>query len=356
MNELLIQILNKRSNHPQGEILHARTFFQYASTLLKSRPISFVYEPCDFLAVDWNDLIDPYPIPWNDINIIFTETYHQIAEAIYKLDPEKKYIFVSESYIEDSVFKEQFGNLNVLGYFYNFKESYDYGIELFSPQSHLNWIRRKDNNIHDFFCLIGRRTNLRSRIAMNLLKGNSSNSLIKYHGETLSDPNQDETYDFGNYASVNFYNDYYNIPGGMTKYSKLIQESLYNNFKYEVQIETDPRLGEGWNFVEYHVTEKTIKPLLMNKPCLMLGPQGYNQWLKDSFDIDLSHGNFDLSFDQIASDTQRVDTFVAEAIKHTGTDIKSNHVQSLKNFYGLRLISKKSSEQYIDLYNLLISL
>lgn len=356
MNELLIQILNKGSNYTQGEILYARNYFQYASAFLKSRPISFVYDKCDFLAVDWQDLQDPYPIPWNDVNIIFVETYHQIVETSYKLDTTKKYIFVAESYIDELVFKEQFSDFNVLGYFYNFKEVYDYGTELFSPRSHLNWITREDNHLHDFFCLIGRRTSLRSRIVMNLLKGNTTNSLIKYQGNILSTPNEAVSYDIGNYSSVSFYNDFYNVPGGMTRYSKVIQESLYNNFKYEVQIETDPRQGDGWDFVEYHITEKTIKPLLMNKPCLMLGPAGYNQWLRDMFDIDLSHGNFDLSFDQISNGLQRADAFAAEALNHIDSGILPDDLQSLKNLNGLKLISKKSSEEFIKLYNLLISL
>lgn len=229
---------------------------------------------------------------------------------------------------------------------------------MFNPVHQYTWAQEfnRDPNF-DFFCLIGRTSWLRQHMINRLSAFNLSNSLVKYTGNQLSNslaPDLDPISYNPNlfYSSDNTFRETpWLIP------AKLIPIELYSKFYFEVQHETDPYYSRGWQIQEYHLTEKTIKPLIMGVPCLMLGAPGYNTWLLDSFGIDLSLGQFDMSFDPITNNMQRVDIMLSqipELIRNkVSLDTQEQHATNMLGFTKLRDFNM---QQFRELYNLLQSL
>jgi hypothetical protein len=172
---------------------------------------------------------------------------------------------------------------------------------------------------------------------------------VKYNGSVIGNSGASEKLDCLDYKSGFFDTEVDPTILG-TVPSKLVQSSLYNNFKAEVQFETDSVGGRGWDLTEYHVTEKTLKPLIMGKPCVMYGPVGYLQWLR-TFDIDLGHGNFDINYDSIANDQQRARAVVEQIKKIDFGKVVPSTEQHHRNIVGLHKMCNFSKENTVNLYH-----
>jgi hypothetical protein len=324
-----------------------RDIFDYFATLAKDEDIEWVCKDGKILAVCNRDLESFNEIPWQDINLIAAETCQQIYDLSYKLDYTKAYIFVTESWVEPESLKEKFYGLPLIAHYAVFNEVFNYGQELFSPKSHMSALEiPKQSPDYDFFCLIGRPSKLRHRFVYELVKQDLSQSLIKYNGNVIGNSGAPSQFDRLDYRNGFFGSDYHY---GMSTPSKIIQASLYNNFKLEVQFETDSCNGQGWDLVEYHVTEKTLKPLIMGKPCLMFGPLGYHAWLSQ-FGIDLGHDNFTTDFDSIKSDSDRASAVVKLLEKIDFDKIQSSQEQKDKNLLGMHQLCNLSKTNILDLY------
>ena len=344
-----IRILNHNSENCTITAGHFfRDIIKYFSRLFKDSAIEWG-DGGDILAVTNVDLDKEYNIQWSEINIVFAETCQQIYDLSYKLDQTKAYIFVTESWVNFDHLKEKFHGLPLIAHYAVFNEVFNYGYELFSIKSHLSTVQKsKDPAEHDFFCLIGRQSTLRGRFIHDLARHNLSNSLVKYNGSVVGNSGVSEKLDCLDYKSGFFDTAADSDMLGMLP-SKLIQSSLYNNFKAEIQFETDSVGGRGWDLTEYHVTEKTLKPLIMSKPCVMYGPVGYLQWLQ-TFGIDLGHGNFDIDYDSITNDQQRAQA-VAEQIKKIDFDkVVPSTEHYHRNLVGLHQMCDFSKENTVNLY------
>ncbi len=95
----------------------------------------------------------------------------------------------------------------------------------------------------------------------------------------------------------------------------------------------------------------------MGVPCLMLGAAGYNTWLSDSFGIDLSLGQFDMSFDSITNNVQRLDIMLARMPELIRRKVSLN-TQDLhaKNMLGFSKLRDFNLQQFRELYTLIQSL
>jgi hypothetical protein len=344
-----IRILNHNSENCTITAGHFfRDIIKYFSRLFKDSAIEWG-DSGDILAVTNVDLDKEYNIQWSEINIVFAETCQQIYDLSYKLDQTKAYIFVTESWVNFDHLKEKFYGLPLIAHYAVFNEVFNYGYELFSIKSHLSTVQKsKDPAEHDFFCLIGRQSTLRGRFIHDLARHDLSNSLVKYNGSVVGNSGVSEKLDCLDYKSGFFDTAADSDMLGMLP-SKLIQSSLYNNFKAEIQFETDSVGGRGWDLTEYHVTEKTLKPLIMSKPCVMYGPVGYLQWLQ-TFGIDLGHGNFDIDYDSITNDQQRAQA-VAEQIKKIDFDkVVPSTEHYHRNLVGLHQMCDLSKENTVNLY------
>lgn len=323
-----------------------RDLFEYFTTLLGDDPIEWGSEG-KILAVTNVDLESLQEIHWADVNLIAAETCQQIYDLSYKLDYTKAYIFVTESWVEPSSLKDKFYGLPLIAHYAVFNEIFNYGSELFSAKSHITALEPSvEQPEYNFFCLIGRQTNLRRRFIYEIAKQDLSKCLVKYNSEIIGNSGAPAKFDCLDYKSGFFGSDHHY---GMSTPSKLIQSSLYNNFKAEVQFETDATGGQGWDLIEYHVTEKTLKPLIMGKPCVMFGPVGYHIWLKQ-YNIDLSLGNFKTNFDSIENDQQRVAT-VASLIDEIEFDkVVPNVQQHQQNILGMHQLCDLSKQNTLSLY------
>lgn len=345
-----IQILNPDSENCTITPGHFfRDSFDYFAKILKDTPIKWSGEPSQMLAVTNVDLDGLTEISWADTNIVFAETCQQIYDLSYKLDFTKAYIFVTESWIDFDILKEKFYGLPLIGHYAVFNEVFSYGTDLFTVKNQFTWLdKSKELPEYDYFCLIGRASSLRGRFIYELAKQNLSNSLVKYNGKVIGDSGAPAKFDRLDYSNGFFAVAAETAVGGILP-SKLIQSTLYNNFRAEVQFETDAIGGQGWDLTEYHVTEKTLKPLIMNKPCLMYGPVGYTQWLS-TLGIDLGHGNFECAYDLIENDVNRV-CAVVEEIKNINWDTVSPSEQhSVQNLLGFHKMCNLSKQNCIDLY------
>lgn len=297
--------------------------------------------------LDFESTLDD--IPWEDINIICAETCQQIYDNQYRLDNTKSYIFLTESWVDFDHLKEKFYGIPLIAHYCVFNEVLNYGSELFQARSHLSLLTDipKDAAEYDFFCLIGRKTKLRSNFMFNLSKLDISKSLVKYNGQLVTGSGAPENFDRLDY-STGFY-DGATVHHGMTSPPKLVQEALYKNFKFEIQFETDSSLGNGWDLVEYHVTEKTIKPLIIGKPCLMFGPVGYHAWL-NNFGIDLGHDNFNVEYDSVANDSARASAMI-NYIKTVDIDsVVYNLDCHDKNMLGFLKLCYQSKAACVEMY------
>lgn len=342
-----IKILNATSEDREfrpGNFFH--DLFNYFAFQLKDESIEWGDEG-DILAVTNVDLESLNEIKWQDINLIAAETCQQIYDLSYKLDYSKAYVFVTESWVEQASLKEKFHGLPLIGHYAVFNEIFNYFSEMVSPRSNLTLLEpATEPPLYDFFCLIGRRTNLRQRFMYELAKQDLSKSLVKFNGKVIGNSGAPSEFDLLDYQS-NFFSGTYTH--GMSVPSKIIQHTLYNNFKLELQFETDSLGGQGWDLVEYHITEKTLKPLIMGKPCLMFGPWAYQKWLLQ-YDIVLSHNIFATDFDSIEDDQKRA-IAVSDLIKKIDFDKVTPDVQQhQKNILGMYQLCNLSKANTLKLY------
>lgn len=307
------------------------------------------------LIVDYVDLFLCADIQWHTVNVVFLETFEQAMSAKSKFDVSKSYIFVAESVANRAMLRDAFADLHVIDIFSIFYEVFDYGKQIFDPTSQITELISAHDTIpeFDFFCLLGRRTNTRKQLFYQLNALDLSKSLVRYHGslaENCGAPDLDSVkYQAGSFYQIEL--THKNINPG-----KIFQIDLYKKFKFEVQHETDPNNQKGWQFPEYHITEKTLKPLVAGFPCLMFAAQKYHECLK-SFGIDLGLGKFNLDFDQIYDNNERL-IVMTEQLPNI---LKSDYVPPTQeaidnNFIGLKKLSRLSMQNFKNLYTTLDSL
>lgn len=353
-----MQIQTLGTSSLRGELDTIKKFVNLSAAIKSQSPVTWSTESGDVLAVDWYDLGHLTSIPWKDVNIVVTETFQQVVDALKLFDTTRSYILVTESFATKETIKETFPNLHIVGTFTRFVEVFEYGQHMFNPVNQYTWAQDfKREPEYDFFCLIGRTSWLRSHMINRLSAFDIRNSLVKYGGKQIEKsaaPDLDAvSYDPGTFYFTD--NTFTETPWLIP--AKVIPVDLYRKFYFEVQHETDPYYSKGWQIKEFHLTEKTIKPLIMGVPCLMLGAAGYNTWLSDSFGIDLSLGQFDMSFDSITNNVQRLDIMLARMPELIRRKVSLN-TQDLhaKNMLGFSKLRDFNLQQFRELYTLIQSL
>lgn len=300
------------------------------------------------LAVTNKDLQKLQTIEWQEINLIFAENCQQIFDFAFLLDITKSYIFVTESFVDFEVLKRKFLGFPLIAHYCVLNEVFEYGSLFFNVNTYFSLIEQcaiDTDYQYDFFCLIGRQSSLRNKFIHAMSKKDLSRCLLKYNGQVWGNSGADPRLDTLDYKNGFF-------PGETSMSvlpSKLIQPSLYQNFRAEIQFETDAIGGQGWDIPEFHVTEKTLKPLIMGKPCMMFGPPGYLSWLQ-LHGIDLGHGCFDQNYDRIDNDSERLMSMIDVVNTVKWEEVKPNENQLSKNILGLHKLSQLSRQGCVDLY------
>ena len=339
-------------DRPRGELSLIQKFFDLSSEINQAPSIAWSSTSGNILAVDWHDLQHQYIIPWKDVNIVVTETFQQGVDAIKLFDLSKSYILVTESFAEPSVVKSMLPALKIIKTFTRFVEVFEYGQQLYNPVGQYAWAHDiKREPMHDFFCLVGRESRPRRHLVTLLTMYDLSNSLVKYRGKQLPQSKAPDL-DLRSYDPTTFYflGNTFKATPWLTP-AKLIPVEFYRKFYFEIQYETDPYYSEGWQMAEFHLTEKSIKPLIMGVPCLMLGAVGYNTWLKEMFDIDLSLGQFDMSFDHCVDNLSRIKQMVSQIPNLINNKVSlTTQDRHAKNMLGFARLRDFNLQQLRDLY------
>lgn len=302
--------------------------------------VSLHSTPCDMLCVTDNCLRtyhqDPeFPVPWRDINIVVLETYWQLLWYRALFDTSKQYILILDSWLSKRDFQRNFHWLPVLGRF-AFKYDVHLILQLLSNGSPLWYPARtsQHDRCYNTFALIGRQDAYRDEFVNLLTQSDLPDSMIKYNGKTVHDRAPD--FDSRPYNRDEFYQ---NDGDDWMTGSFDIQRAFYENFRFETAVETTQWHHGGWPVCEYDITEKSLKPMMLGMPVMMLGPRGYNTWLQDQFGIDLAMGLFTPGFDRELSDRRRM-MFAVDLVRTVATsrDLDPDPAAASRNRQGLMAI------------------
>jgi len=285
---------------------------------------------------------------FQDINVIVVETLNQFTTIVNELDPSKKYIIFSESYWD---VKAQLIDINYeLVYMpwdlvdcqnrlANRSNLYFHLLDLdflssYQPQ-------------YDFLCLIGRSKTWRDQFVEKLEnKLNLDNTLTSYYGQCLGNQdllNIDIPYERSN-SKFEFENKFYkpiHIPNTNLEYnlSYFTKNELFYSTKFSVVVETEALLQE------YHVTEKTIKCIILGHPFVIMGTPGYLKFLHD-LGFTTYSDIFDESYDSIQDLESRMDA-VIDVIKTLQTQVFDiDKLRNIQNKNLNALIKLRNSDTY----------
>ena len=289
-------------------------------------------------------------IKFNDINIIIIETLRQLY-VLYdnkKIDLEKKYIILSESFWDTN--EHKFPNLNFELIYVPFDLT-DFQTRLTNRSSlyfHLNDLNLLDsyNPKFDFLCLIGRSKDWRNKFVKKLQQIDLSNTLTSYYGKCLGNAellNIDIDYDRAS-AVEEFEQKFYKpikIEGTDFNYnlSHFTKMELYYKTKFSLIVETEAK------FTEYHITEKTLKCLILGHPFVVVSSFGYLKFLhKLGFK---TYGSLiDESYDEIQNLDLRIDKIIEIVKKLKDVTFNINMLRDIQNHNINNFVKFRNTDSY----------
>ncbi len=271
--------------------------------------------------------------------ILVIETFIQFIHLVNlnKLDSSVKYLVISESWWDVN--------------FYEF--DFDYKL-IFISWDLIDFQRRlaiRDNLYYymidldmldnyapkyDFLCLIGMNKDWRNNFVDKLLKTDVSNSLISYYGKCLGHTDllnldlfytrSDKLDDFEN----KFYNNNtVNEFGHAVNLSYSVNLELFNKSKFSLVVETVAK------HFEYHLTEKTLKCLILGHPFVVMGSWQFLRFLHQ-LGFKTYNEIFDESYDEISDLNARM-----QAVINLVNTLKTKHfdINTLKKIQNHNLVN-----------------
>jgi hypothetical protein len=226
--------------------------------------------PCHWYGNDQQINQDPSPVIGIDM---ITEGVPEALGNFKNYDKTKKYVFFANGRWDKNTYDFGF-DYEVCQYSYFL---YDYTTMMASPW-HMNYYVDKNYQYTDvkpnLFCsLIGvqrpARDYLVDHITQNVV---DKNYVLNYHGQELaaSARSLDLLYDFDQYNSY--------VPFDSTELygiSNSIPVDLYNSSRFNLVVESCIDLVD-----EFHLTEKTIKPLAVGMPFVVFSTPGFLENLR----------------------------------------------------------------------------
>jgi len=294
-------------------------------------------------------------LKFKNLNIIVVETLRQFLSIQDKLDSNKKYIVFSESHWDTQ------------------KYTIDLNYELiYVPWDLIDCQNRLANRSnlyfhlidldmlskyqpkYDFLCLAGRSKLWRDKFVDKLVNElDLKNSLTSYYGKCLGNSDLlklDIPYERSN-SKVEFEEKFYqpiNVPDTNYKYnlSYFTKNELFYQTKFSLVVETEAELQE------YHITEKTMKCIMLGHPFVVMGTPYYLEFLHSLGFVTYSN-IFDESYDRILDLDSRMDA-VIELVRKLQT--KRFNVKTLNNIQKhnintlIRLRNQDTYEKFLGLF------
>lgn len=289
-------------------------YYQSVQSIVSGVPrIKFEFSDSGIPVFDIFELMSQDQFNFKDVNVVVVETFRQFLTIKDKLDKSKKYIIVTESYWDVTIY-----NINDINYtvIYTPWDIIDCQNRL-SNRSNLYFhlidldLLSKYNPKYNFLCLAGRSKGWRDKFINKLKESiDLSNTLTSYYGTCLGHKDLCELdLDYDRTSSkFEFENKFYQsiqLPDTTHKYnlSYFTKNELFYLTKFSLVVETEAELEE------YHVTEKTLKCLMLGHPFVVIGTPNYLKFLH-SLGFTTYSTLFDESYDSIPELNSRMDAVI----------------------------------------------
>jgi len=318
-------------------------YVQYGTSVIK-----FSYGDSGIPVYDFFELVKNDQLHFDALNVIAVETLVQFLWIKDKLDKTKKYIVFSESYwdikqcqidLNYELIFMPWDLIDCQNRLANRSNLYFHLIDL----DMLSKYKPK----YDFLCLAGRSKLWRDKF-INKLENelNLENSLTSYYGKCLGNSDLlklDIPYERSN-SKFEFENKFYKpiqIPDTNYKYnlSYFTKNELFYQTKFSLVVETEAELQE------YHITEKTMKCIMLGHPFVVMGTHGYLKFLH-GLGFTTYSDIFDESYDSIQDLESRMDA-VIEVIQKLQTQVFDiDKLRNIQNKNLNALIKLRNNDTY----------
>lgn len=333
-------------------------YFQYVNHIKNGDPvIKFIFDENGIPIVDVFELYKDTPsIKFGKLNIIVVETLRQFLSIQDSLDHSKRYIVFSESLWDVSKNKtaSEYELIFMPWDLVDCQNRLANRSNLYFHLLDLNFFNNYTPN-YEFLCLVGRSKEWRDIFVEKLQQNiDLSNTLTSYYGQNLGNSKLleiDIPYDRNNSKSE-FDDKFYRpirIQGTDIQYnlSYFTKNELFYQTKFSVVVETEAELEE------YHITEKTIKCLILGHPFVVVGTPGYLNFLHKLGFITYNK-IFDESYDKILDLNDRMDAVInlISQLKKITFDIDQLKTIQEHNLNALiKLRHKETYQQFLQLMN-----
>ena len=308
------------------------------------------------LIVDVFELFKNKNIKFYNINIVVVETLRQVINLIQenRFDLSKEYIIFSESYWNESEYQWPGFNYTLVYISWeindikhnlaNSSNVYHHLIDIDVP--------KKYNPQYDFLCLAGRGKDWRD-VFIHKLKSkiDLSNSLTSYFGQSLGNSDLIELDIPYSRDPKNFEREFYSATGNFKhKYvlSYFTKPELFTLTKFSIIVETEAKYNE------YHVTEKTLKCLVLGHPFVVIGTYRYLEFLQKLGFMTCGH-LFSEQYDQIENLDNRMDAVIdiAKELQTSNNfaiaDLVAMQSHNIRNLFKLK--DKEIYKKFLKIFN-----
>ena len=295
-------------------------------------------------------------IDLKETNIIAVETLKQFLSIANKLDTNKKYIVFSESYWDCQKYKIDldYELIYMPWEIADCQNRLSNRSNLYFHLIYLDFLSKYKPQ-YDFLCLVGRSKLWRDKFVEKLeTEINLTNSLTSYYGKCLGSNellNIDIPYERSN-SKFEFENKFYQaitIPDTKFKYnlSYFTKNELFYSTKFSVIVETEAELEE------YHVTEKTMKCIMLGHPFVVIGTPNYLKFLH-SLGFTTYSEIIDESYDAIDDLEERMEAVIGLTQKLQNKIFDVNKLRDIQNKNLNALIKLRHTttyEKFLGLFN-----
>lgn len=332
-------------------------YYQYTKYLEHNiQPIPFDFNSQGISVYDVFELTSSNNFEFTDITVIVVETLQQFLIIENKLDTSKRYIVLSESFWDVKSFdiNLQYELVYVPWDLIDCQNRLANRSNLYFHLMDLNFLD-KFNPQMDFLCLVGRSKHWRDKFIDKLTNNvDLSNSLTSYYGQCLGHKDLlaiDVPYERNN-SKIEFEEKFYKpiqIAGTNYHYnlSYFTRNELFYKTKFSVVVETQAE------FEEYHITEKTIKCLVLGHPFVVMGTPGYLKFL-NTLGFETYGALFDESYDNVLDLDQRMQAVInlINQLKNITFDIQSLRKIQEHNLINLiKLRNQDTYEKFLGLFD-----
>jgi hypothetical protein len=337
---------------------HVECYQSIQEILHNHQRVGFVFTDDPTMVIyDFFELDQPHDYQFTDTTILVIETLRQVKKLVNdgRLDLAKKYIILSESWWDTEKYKFDFEYemiyvswdiIDSQNRLTNRSDLYHHLMDLSMLGSY--------NPTYDFLCLIGRGKEWRDTFVKKLQTIDLTNTLTSYYGKCIgnqdlldldieySRANSVEEFEQKFYKNVQLAscNHSYNL-------SYFTKMDLFKKTNFSLIVETEAELEE------YHVTEKTLKCLILGHPFIVMGTPKFLKFLH-SMGFKTCSSIFDESYDNIMELESRMDAVIDLVKKVRHYDFNTYELEKIQTHNITTLAKLRNTDTYTNFLNAII--